>query len=183
MTGTYPSQISCRIMGDRRANNKALGKTYDVLTDQAYGLKMASAPKVMADMVESLVGAIYIDTGCNLEPAFQVYCALPDTGALSARCQTAAYMKILLDYCLLLSAVIVKTAGISITISKRLHESQHKLLQLAITASTLSVCQKQEFSLSVRCLTESWTPSLSQKQFPFIPSECSWRRHLEEVSS
>ena len=58
--------------GDKKADNKALGKTYDELTDQAYGLKLASAPKVMADLVESLVGAVYIDAGCQLEPAFKV---------------------------------------------------------------------------------------------------------------
>lgn len=57
---------------DVKASDAALSKTYDMLTDQSYGLEMAIAPKAMADMVESLAGAIFVDSGSELGPVFEV---------------------------------------------------------------------------------------------------------------
>jgi len=56
----------------RKASDEALSKTYDFLTEGSYGLEMATAPKAMADVVESLAGAIYIDSGCQLAPVWKV---------------------------------------------------------------------------------------------------------------
>ena len=49
-----------------------MSKTYDFLTEGSYGLEMATAPKAMADVVESLAGAIYIDSDCQLGPVWKV---------------------------------------------------------------------------------------------------------------
>lgn len=60
--------LFCRSLeADRESRNAALAKTYDFLTEGSYGLEMATAPKAMADMVESLAGAIYVDSGCQLD--------------------------------------------------------------------------------------------------------------------
>lgn len=57
--------------GGSRASDAALARTYDQLTDTSYGMELARAPKAMADIVESLAGAVYVDAGFNLEPAFE----------------------------------------------------------------------------------------------------------------
>lgn len=66
---------------ETKASEKALSNTYDTLTDHSYGLEMAIAPKAMADMVEALAGAIYIDSSGDLKPVFEVnaswLCRLP----------------------------------------------------------------------------------------------------------
>lgn len=57
--------------GDEKASDAALSRTYDHLTDRNYGLEMAVAPKAMADMVESLAGAIFVDSHCRMQPVFE----------------------------------------------------------------------------------------------------------------
>lgn len=37
-----------------------------------FGLPKHSAPKVLSDIVESLIGAVFIDSGCRLEAAWAV---------------------------------------------------------------------------------------------------------------
>jgi dsRNA-specific ribonuclease len=53
-------------------SDEVLSLAYDRLTDSSFGLEMAAAPKAMADMVESLAGAICVDTAFDLVPVFEV---------------------------------------------------------------------------------------------------------------
>ena len=63
----------CRLRQEgRRVSDEVLGVAYDRLMDSSFGLEMGATPKAMADMVESLAGAVFVDNGFRLEPAFQV---------------------------------------------------------------------------------------------------------------
>ena len=53
-------------------SDEVLSAAYDRLMDSSFGLEMGGAPKAMADMVESLAGAVFVDNDFWLEPAFQV---------------------------------------------------------------------------------------------------------------
>ena len=53
-------------------SDEVLSTAYDRLMDSSFGLEMGGAPKAMADMVESLAGAVLVDNDFQLEPAFQV---------------------------------------------------------------------------------------------------------------
>jgi len=50
----------------------ALALTYDNLTKRSFSLEMADAPKALADMVEALAGAVFVDSGFSLERVFEV---------------------------------------------------------------------------------------------------------------
>lgn len=50
-----------------------LSKAYDELTDMSYGLDLPDSPKVLADMLEAIVGAVYVDCGFQIQPVFKVW--------------------------------------------------------------------------------------------------------------
>lgn len=53
-------------------SDQVLSLAYDRLMDSSFGLEMGGAPKALADMVESLAGAICVDSAFDLGPVFQV---------------------------------------------------------------------------------------------------------------
>ena len=48
------------------------GKAYDRLTDMSYGMDLPDAPKVLADILEATIGAVYVDCDYSLAPVFKV---------------------------------------------------------------------------------------------------------------
>jgi len=70
----YLPFIVCRLQEGigENVDPDALALTYDNLTKRSFSLEMADAPKALADMVEALAGAVFVDSGFSLERVFEV---------------------------------------------------------------------------------------------------------------
>ena len=71
--GVSISKQPCRNVAARdQVSDEELSRAYDYLMNASFGLAMTVAPKATADIVESLAGAILVDSDFQLEAVFEV---------------------------------------------------------------------------------------------------------------